>query len=1027
MKGESFMNLSADGRLRLAARFAFVVGVGSLSSQVFAQEVEVAQLDKPAAAAPASSSESPEKVKQLGSVQVTGSRIKSPNLTSNSPVLVIGKEEIKFQGTTRVEDLLNSFPAAFAGQGGNLSNGADGTATVDLRFLGPARTLVLIDGKRVQAGAIGGSAADLNFIPAQLIEGIDVLTGGASAVYGSDAIAGVVNFKMVKDFEGLRVDYQRSGYQHTNNNSAGGIVERRGFPVPDSNTFDGQGHQLSITMGVNSADGKGNATLYASYLQLDPVSQDRRDFSACTFNNSGANNYSCGGSATSFPGVFINGGDNDLPGLFTVDRTTGGFRGYTAATDAFNFAPFNFFQRNQERYSLGGFAHYKFNDAAEVYTQLMFSDTRTNAVIAPSGIFGETVFVSAENPFLSPLQRSQLFGDSANPDPVALAVLRRNVEGGGRDDNLRYTAYRAVWGLRGDLGKAWSYDTSIQYGSTVFSEVYRNEFSLTRSRRALDAVVDDREDSATFGQPVCRSVLDGTDLTCVPYNVFNGQRVSGEALNYLQVPGLQNGTTTQQVATGSITGDLGQYGLKSPVANDGVGVAFGAEYRREGAALDTDVSFQTGDLAGQGAPTLPISGAFGVKELFGEIRLPIAQGLPGIHDLGVAAGYRFSDYTQTSSTDTYKLEGEYAPTKDVRFRGGFNRAVRAPNIGEIVNPTRVSLGGNSDPCSGEIDPDTGNVTGGATLEQCSQDPLIAANPELYGNILANPAEQYNQQTFTVDGLQSEKADTYTGGIVFTPTFIKDFAMSIDYYDIKVKGAIAAYGYDTIAEACYERGVLCERISRDATPGPSFGSLWIGNNGFIINQTENTGAFTSSGVDINLTYRLRLADLGLGSQAGAVNFDMQGTRLIESDVQPIPVDPASNYQCAGRFGLQCGIPAPKWRHRFRTTYTIPTPYLLDSQIRLSTAWRYFGAVTADDATPANQLNRRLGAESYVDLSAAITFSGSYTFRVGVQNLTDNDPPVISQQVGPGVVTNGNTFPQVYDALGRFLYANVVLDF
>jgi len=1014
------MNLSAEGRLRLAARFAFVVGVGSVSGQAFAQAVEVAQAGTPAKSEAAASGESPEKVKQLGSVQVTGSRIKSPNLTSNSPVLVIGKEEIKFQGTTRVEDLLNSFPAAFAGQGGNLSNGADGTATVDLRFLGPARTLVLIDGKRVQAGAIGGSAADLNFIPAQLIEGIDVLTGGASAVYGSDAISGVVNFKMIKDYEGVRVDYQRSGYQHTNDNKAGDIVRNRGFVTPDKNTFDGQGHQLSITLGVNSADGKGNATLYASYLQLDPVSQDRRDFSACTFNNRGSNDYSCGGSATSFPGVFINGGDNDLPALFTVDTATGGFRPYVAATDAFNFAPFNYFQRNQERYSLGGFAHYKFNDAADVYTQLMFSDTRTNAVIAPSGIFGETVLVSRDNPFLSDLQRQQLFGEGT--DPVPVSVLRRNVEGGGRDDNLRYTAYRAVFGLRGDFAKAWAYDTSIQYGSTVFSEVYRNEFSLTRSRRALDVVTD-----PDTGAPVCRSVLDGTDPTCVPYNVFSGQRVSQEALQYLQVPGLQNGTTTQQIATGSITGDLGEYGLKSPVANDGVGVAFGAEYRRESAALDTDVSFQTGDLAGQGAPTLPIAGAFAVKELFGELRVPLAQGLPGIHDLGIAAGYRFSDYTQTSSTDTYKIDGEYAPTKDFRFRGGYNRAVRAPNIGEIVNPTRVTLGVSADPCAGEIDGETGVVSGGATREQCARDPLIAANPDLYGNILANPAEQYNQQVGTSPGLGAEKADTYTGGIVFTPTFVKDLAISIDYYDIKVKGFISGYGGDTIVAACYERGALCDLIQRDATEGPSFGSLWIGNGGFVVNTTQNTGSLTSTGVDLNMTYRLRLADLGLGSQAGSVVFDMQGTRLIESDTTPIPGDSTSTYQCAGRYGIQCGIPAPKWRHRFRTTYTVPTPYLLDSQVRLSTAWRYFGSVVADDATPANQLNRRLAAQSYVDLSAAITFSGKYTFRMGVQNVTDNDPPLISSQVAAPVVANGNTFPQVYDALGRFLYANVVLDF
>ncbi|MBA4286639.1 MAG: TonB-dependent receptor [Xanthomonadaceae bacterium] len=1013
------MNLSADGRLRLAARFAFFVGVGSLSGQVLAEGVEVAQADSPAAVETAPTNEAPGKVKQLGSVQVTGSRIKSPNLTSNAPVTVIGKEELKFQGTTRVEDLLNNIPAAFAGQGGNLSNGADGTATVDLRNLGPARTLVLIDGKRVQPGVPGDTAADLNFIPAQLIQSVEILTGGASAIYGSDAISGVVNFTMAKDFEGVRVDYQRSGYQHTNNNSVGQIVETRGFPTPDKNQFDGQGHQLSITLGVNSADGKGNATVYASYLQLDPVTQDRRDFSACTFNNLGSSNYACAGSGTTFPSqLFVFDPDTfEFLGSFTPDPTRDGLRPYVGARDAFNFAPFNFYQRNQERYGLGSFAHYKFNDAVDVYTQLMFNDTRTNAVIAPSGIFGLTVNVTPDNPFLTPGQRTDLF--AGGQDSLDVTILRRNVEGGGRDDNLRNTAYRAVFGVKGDFAKAWSYDTSIQYGTTIFSEIYRNEFSLSRVANALDVVALDD------GTVVCRVTAADPTNPCVPFNPFSPNRQSPEAIEYLQVPGLQNGQTTQQVATGSISGNLGEYGLTSPFAKSGVGVAFGGEYRRESGRLDTDVSFQTGDLAGQGAPTLPISGAFSVKELFGEIRVPLVQGLPGIHELGFSAGYRFSDYTQTSSTDTYKIDGEWAPVPDIRFRGGYNRAVRAPAIGEIVDPTRVGLNGNFDPCEGSIDPETGIVSGGGTRAQCANDPLIAANPDLYGNIIENLAGQYNAQLGTSPGLEAEKADTYTGGFVFTPTFVKNLSVSIDYYDIKVDGFIGGYGYQTIIDACYERGALCDLIRRDPNPGASFGSLWIGNNGFVVNTTQNTGSLTSTGVDVSLNYRMRLAELGLSNRSGSLIFDLQGTRVIEQNVTPIPGDPTSTYSCAGNYGVQCGVPVPRWRHRFRTTYTVPTP--LDSVLTVSSAWRYIGHVTEDGAGGPNDLNRRLGAESYVDLSAALQFSGAYTFRVGVQNLFDNDPPILSQTVSPGVLVNGNTFPQVYDSLGRYLYANIVLDF
>ncbi len=1013
------MNLSADGRLRLAARLAFVAGVSAIAGNAMAQELaqapaaaatEVAQADD--AAAPNGAA------KQLGGVQVTGSRIKSPTLTSNSPVTVIGKEEIKFQGTTRVEDLLNNIPAVFAGDGGNLSNGTTGTATVDLRNLGPARTLVLVDGKRLQPGVPGNTAADLNFIPTQLIQSVEILTGGASAIYGSDAIAGVVNFTLQKDYEGVRVDYQRSGYQHTNNNALGAVVDARGFPTPDKNQFDGQGHQLSITLGVNSGDGKGNATVFANYLQLDPVTQDRRDFSSCTFNNLGSSRYQCAGSGTTFPSqLFVFDGASFL-GSFTPDPTGDGIRPYVGARDAFNFAPFNFYQRNQERYGLGGFAHYKFNDAADVYTQLLFNDTRTNAVIAPSGIFGETITITPDYAFLTPTQRNQLF--AGGQDSLDITVLRRNVEGGGRDDNLRNTAYRAVFGVKGEFLKAWSYDTSIQYGTTIFSEVYRNEFSLVRARRALDVVRDDS------GQIVCRSVIDGTDPNCVPFNAFSPQRQSADAINYLQVPGLQNGQTTQQVATGSITGALGEYGIQSPFAKDGLSIAFGGEYRRETGNLDTDISFQTGDLAGQGAPTLPISGSVAVKELFGEVRIPLAQGLPGFHELGIAAAYRYSDYTQTSSTNTYKVDGEWAPVQDVRFRGGYNRAVRAPAIGEIVDPTRVALGVNADPCAGVIDPATGIVEGGGTRAQCANDPLIAANPTLYGNILANPANQYNQQIGTSPGLQSEKADTYTAGLVFTPTFVKGLSIALDYFDITVDGFIGGYGGDTIIDSCYTRGALCNLIQRDNGPGAAFGSLWIGNGGFVVNTTQNTGSLTSTGVDVSVNYRLRLADLGLGSRSGSLNFDLQGTRTLEQNVSPIPGDPSANYSCAGNYGIQCGVPVPLWRHRFRTTYTVPTP-ILDSVLTFSAAWRYFGHVTADDASGPNDLNRRIDAQSYVDLSAAVTFAGSYTFRLGVQNLLDNDPPILSQTVSPGVVVNGNTFPQVYDTLGRYLYANIVLDF
>jgi len=1024
------MRLSAEGKLRLAARLALTVGVGALAQPVFAQEAAApAQADQ-AEATPATKAGEATK---LQGVQVTGSRIKSKNLTSNSPVTVVGSQELKAQGTTRVEDLINNLPQAFADQGGNISNGASGTATVNLRNLGSSRTLVLIDGKRLNPGDPQLPSADLNFIPAQLIDHVDVLTGGASAVYGSDALAGVVNFVLKKDFEGVEINYQRSGYLHDNNSRFGGIARAAGQPTPDDTVFDGGGNDLALIWGVNSGDGKGNATLYATYRQLDPVTQAKRDFSACTLAEASDTTYGCSGSSTSFPGrfrsVFLDRFASDGSPIYvqrgpsyTIDSATGNLRTYTGA-DSFNFGPFNYYQRNDERYTLGGSAHYQFNRWADAYSSVMFADDRTDAVIAPSGIFfgipqsGVPFSTPCTNPFLNDSERLAFCGTTtpgAN-DRALLSIGRRNVEGGGRDDDLRHTSYRIVSGLKGEIVQDWSYDVSLQYAASLFSERYLNDFSSARTQRALDVVTN-----PATGEAVCRSVLDGTDPSCVPYNIFQLGGVTPQALAYLQTPGLQRGSTTEQIASGSVSGSLGKYGVKSPFAEDGVGLSFGGEYRREALTLDTDTAFTTGDLAGQGSSRPANRGAFAVKELYTEVAVPLAQHLPLIESLSVTGAYRYSEYSQSGNTNAYKIDGEWAPVNDIRFRGGYNRAVRAPNTVNLFDSQRVALDGSSDPCAGEIDPDTGNVTGGATREQCALDPVIAANPGLYGNITDNPAAQYNGLVGGSNTLKPEKADTYTAGFVFTPTFAKAFQFSLDYYQIKVKNLIGGIGADNILNACYNSGQLCDRIHRDGG-----GSLWLSPAGFVDDITTNAGSLDVRGIDVTASYRLRLADFGLSSRAGQVLFDFVGTRDLRERHDPTP-GLAPGFDCQGRFGFECGTPVPLWRHKLRATYSAPTP-LINGNASFSVAWRYISHVEADELSFPNELDARLGSRSYVDLTASITYRGAYTFRLGVNNVFDKDPPVIGSGALPGVLGNGNTFPQVYDALGRYLFAGVTVDF
>lgn len=1053
------MKLSIDGLFRKAAHAAFASGLAAASFSVAAQDasgavaippaetapaaapaaapaeaqpapVDTIAVAEPAPPAPVATSEKAVVSVELKKISVTGSRIKSPNLTSSSPITTVGAAEVKAQGTTRVEDLLNSLPQVFADQGGNLANGATGTATVDLRDLGSARTLVLIDGKRVQPGDPGDSEADLNFIPAALIDRVDVLTGGASAAYGADAVAGVVNFIMKKDFQGVRLEAQRGVFNHKNDSVFDTVLARRSFSNPATNKWDGQSWDLTGVIGTNTSDGKGNVTAYATYRQIDPIRQSERDFSACALNASGQAEFACAGSSTQANSrvdtrKFDADGNVISGGNFAVNPEGPGntFRTQNNGRDQFNFNPFNYFQRNDERYTLGAFGNYEFNDHAEGYTQVMFMDDRTNAVIAPSGaFFGNDVYtIERDNPLLSESQRTALFAvEPMGTTSTDALIGRRNVEGGPRDSDLRHTSYRILGGVKGDLASDWSYDASYQFGKTIRDNIYRGEFSRVRTLRAIDAV------TAADGSIVCRSSQPdarGTvvDANCVPYNPFATGAVTPEALNYLTVSGFSNGTVEERVASASMAGPIG---FKSPWANDTINLAVGVEYRDEASVIEFDEAFKSGDLAGQGGASLDSKGSFDVKEIYTELNLPIWEGQPLGELLSLDMGYRYSDYSSIDPTDTYKLGLNYAPTKDIKARFSYNRAVRAPNIGEISQPTNVQLNGSTDPCAGFANNGNGMNEDGeatATAAQCANDPLIATNPGLYGSIQQSPASQYNGQVGTIAGIQAEEADTFTTGLVFTPTFVKGLSMSVDYYSIKVDGFISGYGQDTILQACYERGQLCNLIQRDSNAGSTFGSLWLGQDGFVVDFTRNTGRLKVQGIDFKADYRVKGQQLGLGD-SGTFTIDYVGTLNLKQEVTPIPGDSASTYRCDGKYGPQCGAPVSEYRHKLRNTWQMPW-----ADASVSLAWRYLGGVKADGTGINNTRDDKLKPQNYFDLFSSIRFQKAYTLRVGVNNVLDNDPPIVGGAGISAVAGSGNTYPQVYDALGRFIFSSVTLDF
>jgi len=1000
-------------------------------------------------------------------VVVTGTRIRAPNLTAVSPVTVVNSQEIRLQGVTRTEDLVNALPQAFAGQGGNLANGASGTATVDLRGLGPDRTLVLINGRRLVPGDPSLPNPDINVIPALIVDRVEILTGGASSVYGADAVAGVVNFIMDTDFEGVRLDAQYSFYQHNNRSDTGirTALDARGFTYPRGNVADGGTFDVNLALGAGFDDGRGNVVLYAGYRKLNAVTQGRRDYSACASEArtsaqiaGGAFPIRCGGSATSANGTVI--AFTDFGGATGVTSTLfqiGPNRTLIPGSTPYNFAPTNYYQRPDERYTLGGFATYEISPALRPYLEVMFMDDRTVAQIAPSGDFGNTLSINCGppgspttggNPLLSAQQRGILCGpdnlvtsitvtgyplvNSQVPgaplvffDPTTgqpytrgfAQILRRNVEGGGRRDDLQHTNYRIVGGMRGDLNDVWSYDMYYMFAQTNFAETYSNDFSVTRLTRAID-VVDDPNVPGI--QPVCRSVVNGTDLTCVPYDIFATGQVTPAALAYLQTPGFQRGTNQQTVANASITGNLGEWGIRFPWAEEGVGLAVGVEYRKESLELLTDAAFSllpSSDLAGQGAPTLSTNGSFDVREAFAEVRVPIvADGF--LHYLGLEAGYRYSDYSigsRSVSTDTYKIGLDFSPIRDIRFRAAYNRAVRAPNIQELFSPQRVVLNGNGDPCSG-IGPIAANNAG-----------CLAQGLSVGQVVAANPAGQYNGLIGGVPTLDPEVADTWTVGVVLQPRFIPRLAITVDYFDITVDGAIQNFGQDAILAACASTvdPAICGLVHRDSS-----GSLWRTADGYVRDLEQNIGSFSTSGIDVGASYSMELGGMG------GLSFNLVGTWLdtLETDNGLTEV-----YDCAGYYGPTCANVSsgvnPEWRHKLRVSYTHPDGY------GLSVQWRYISSVDVENKNPSATLNQafapfneRIPSQSYIDLALTARIGDHYNFRLGVNNILDREPPIIGSNGGntiinscPGTVCSGNTFPQVYDALGRYIFAGVTLDF
>lgn len=977
-------------------------------------------------------------------VTVTGSRIPQKGLTSVSPVTTIDNKESLRQGTTSAEQLLNNMPQILAAQTPEQSNGATGTASIDLRGLGPQRTLVLINGRRMNPASVSAPFADLNTIPIALLDRVEILTGGASAVYGADAVAGVVNFILRKNFEGVMVSAHYGITDHENDDSyLRNVIDgfSEGNPSEyrnaDEHVNDGRTISVSGIMGANTADGKGNVTLYAQYRHAQPILQSERDFSACSIGSTDDPDdpFTCNGSSTSALGYFQSIDDLllDIGADANVFKATGSgnFAPYDGATDNFNFGPYNYLQRPDERYQLGSMGRYELAAGLELYAELSLADDRTVAQIAPSGMFRfgaatpDFLYrVNCDNPLLlsgaAPNRPFDILCDPVETglgatDDATVDLARRFSEAGGRQDDLRHTSYRTVLGFKGELEQSWEYDIYGQYGTTLLAETYFNDVSLTRINRSLQVVnngpdgillddvltigVDESADNA----PVCKSVVDGTDPNCVPANIFQSDQLSPEAIAYLATPGFQRGRTEETIAHASVNGEIG---ISSPWANSPVAVAFGGEYRLEELDHQVDVAFSTGDLAGQGGPTPSVAGHYDVWEAFGELQIPIIEDLNFVKLLELFGGYRISDYDISGITHTYKYGASWMPADDVRFRGTFQRAVRAPNIVELFTPQTRGLIGGNDPCAS-----TATDAAAFNAAQCALTGLNAGQYAVLsapGGNFQCPADQCGGLFGGNQNLKPEESDTTSFGLVFTPSFLKGFSATADYYEILVDKRIGTIPSGTILTECGVNGdpFFCSLISRAPGLGVLFGA------GSVLQTNINTGSLETSGIDVEINYRLNFDD-------NMLSINVVGTNTQALDIVPIPG--AATIECAGFFARECGLPTPEWRHKLRTTWATPW------DVELSVQWRYVGSV--DLLPPGDDVLSEIDAFDYFDVAFGWSVNDNIELRGGINNVTDQDPPIIHggvDQFGGGPF-NANTYPTVYDSLGREVFIGMSTKF
>lgn len=929
---------------------------------------------------------------------VTGSRLRRDrDFVAISPVQTIDLEQIQSSGNITLSETLNEYPQLVP-DNTSVTNQSGGTGVLapNLRNLGPVRTLVLVDGRRFVPASVTG-LTDLATIPDMLVERVEVVTGGASAVYGSDAIAGAINFILRDDFEGVEVRHQ---YGQTT----------RG---------DGSSNKFDLLLGANLPNGRGNVTLHGSFTQRDEILFTDREFSSVSLLADGDGVLQVLKLPT-IPGGLINIPEPDFDEIQGVDligaqaTCPGPIQGvrfgegsvpepFCRPLDGYDFPTVNYLQRPLERYQITALGDFAINENIEVYSQMTYTNKENAYQQAPDSVRptsagqeeGTLLIPNAgTNPiFPQPLQNffaaNQAYFD---PDNDGIYTVRniayRAAQLGPRTVTSQSDSYALTAGLRGEFelrDNAWAWDAFYQYSRADLNVIRANRLSQTRVALGLDPVFNDD------GELVCRA---GNVLGCVPVSFFGTDALTQEMIDFLEVAASQRDRFTRQIAGASVAGEF----FALPAGP--LGTAFGVEWRKEEFSTVPNQVLLSGEV---GSPPFPIlhSGDYDIFEMFGELRVPIVQELPGIDNLALEAAVRLSDYSTIGNVTTWKGAVDWQVNDWARIRGGVSRAIRAPNLNELFEPRDQGFdGGAFDPCWA-----IGNPTP-AEQELCVQQGVP---PEL-----ADSLPQLEPGIDTLRGgnpnLREEEADTVTIGVVFSP--MSELSVAVDYFDIEIDDAISPVNGQVVVDTCMAsldiNSTECQAIHR----------LSNGQIDFVEASLLNVTTRRARGVDLQVDYNLELPDyLGLLGNGAVMDLTLVATRQFEQAVQIVATQP--EIECAGFYGGSCSsdgvriTPDLSWLLRAGWN---SGPAELDFQ------FNYIGDLELHpDSSPL--VIQSLSPHVYLDLNGGYRINDNVRLFGGIKNALDKDPPIIGLEAGGDSNTNVETF----DPLGRRYFIGATVGF